>query len=249
MMRSSNPTLLGNPFSTLVRGSQSDVMTMSGTIWKSGILLLLTFFSATYVWSLFLQANGHFDAISGYLYGGVFGGMIAALVTTFKKEWAPYTAPAYAVLEGLFLGGISAVFQAAYPGIIFQALTLTFATAWAMLVAYRFGWMEASEPFKRGVIAATGGICLAYLCGMVLSFFGVQLSFLYGNGLFGIFFSIVVVGIAAMNLIIDFDFIERGSRVGAPKYMEWYGAFALMVTLVWLYVEMLRLLSKINSRR
>ena len=172
-----------------------------------------------------------------------------ALATTFKKEWAPVTAPAYALLEGLALGGISAIFELRYPGVALQAVALTFAVLGVMLLAYRSGLVKATEKFKLGVVAATGAIFLVYLAGFVLSFFGIQMGFLYGNSLLSIGVSGVIVVVAALNLVLDFDLIETGVRQGAPRRMEWYAGFALMVTLVWLYLEMLRLLSKINSRR
>ena len=170
------------------------------------------------------------------------------MVTIFKQEWAPVTAPLYAFCEGFFLGGISSVFEASFPGIAIQATSLTLGTLVAMLAAYSSGYVRATEGFKLGVIAATGGIALVYFAAIILSFFGVSLSFVYGGGAFGIGFSLFVVVIAALNLVLDFDLIENGVRRGAPKYMEWYCSFALMVTLIWLYIEFLRLLAKARSR-
>ena len=178
----------------------------------------------------------------------VSGGLILALVTTFKKEWAPVTAPLYALVEGFFLGAISAMYELRFDGIVFQAVALTFGTLGALLLAYRSGLIKATENFKLGVVAATGGIFLIYLVTFVLGFFGVNVPFVHESGLLGIGFSLFVVVVAALNLVLDFDFIESGVDAGAPKYMEWYGAFGLMVTLVWLYVEFLRLLSKLQSR-
>jgi uncharacterized YccA/Bax inhibitor family protein len=159
------------------------------------------------------------------------------------------TAPIYAALEGLALGGISAVFESRYPGIVSQAVFLTFGTLAALLIAYRSGWIKATENFKLGVVAATGGIFFVYLISFVLSFFGVSIPLIHGSGVFGILFSLFVVVIAALNLVLDFDFIEQGAEQGAPKYMEWFAAFGLMVTLIWLYLEILRLLSKLQQRR
>jgi uncharacterized YccA/Bax inhibitor family protein len=159
------------------------------------------------------------------------------------------TAPIYAALEGLALGGISAVFESRYPGIVSQAVFLTFGTLAALLIAYRSGWIKATENFKLGVVAATGGIFFVYLISFVLSFFGVSIPLIHGSGVFGILFSLFVVVIAALNLVLDFDFIEQGAEQGAPKYMEWFAAFGLMVTLIWLYLEVLRLLSKLQQRR
>jgi uncharacterized YccA/Bax inhibitor family protein len=181
--------------------------------------------------------------------GGLVGGFVVALVTIFKKTWSPFTAPLYALLEGLALGGISAVFEKTYHGIAVQAVGLTLGVLFVMLLAYKTGLIRATQGFKIGVIAATGGIAVFYLVEMVLSFFfHFQFSAINGGSFLGIAFSLFVVVIAALNLVLDFDMIETGVRGGAPKYMEWYGAFGLMVTLIWLYLEMLRLLAKANRR-
>ncbi len=176
------------------------------------------------------------------------GGMVTAFVTIFKKNWAPLTAPLYALLEGLVLGGISAVFEKTYPGIAVQAVGLTFGTLFVLLLAYKSGIIRATQRFKTGVIAATGGIAVFYLVAMLLGFFHVSVGVLYSSSPWGIAFSLFVVIIAALNLVIDFDMIESGVGMGAPRYMEWYGAFGLMVTLIWLYLEILRLLSKARRR-
>ena len=176
------------------------------------------------------------------------GGFVVALVTAFKKEWSAITAPLYAVLQGLFIGGLSAQLETMYPGIVIQAAGLTFGTLFSMLIVYQTGLIRATENFKIGVMAATGGIAIFYLVTMVLSFFGVQVSFMYSNSWLSIGISLFVIAIAALNFIIDFDFIEQGASQDVPKYMEWYGAFAMMVTLVWLYIEFLRLLSKVRQR-
>jgi uncharacterized YccA/Bax inhibitor family protein len=181
------------------------------------------------------------------LWTGVIGGLIFCLITSFKSEWAPITAPIYALLEGLVIGGLSAFFEMAYPGIVVQAAGLTFGTLFVMLMAYKSGLIQATEKFKLGVIAATGGIALLYLVSLVMSMFGKPIGFIHEGGTFGILFSGFVVVIAALNLVLDFDFIRQGSEQGAPKYMEWYGAFALIVTLVWLYLEILRLLAKLRK--
>jgi uncharacterized YccA/Bax inhibitor family protein len=180
--------------------------------------------------------------------GGLVGGFICAMVTVFKKEWSPVTAPIYALLEGLVLGGLSAVVDLRYPGIAMQAVALTFGTLFVLLLAYRSGMIKVTQKFRLGIIAATGGIMVFYLLEMALGFFGIHFIAVNGSGPIGIGFSLLVVGIAALNLVLDFDFIEQGVQYGAPKYMEWYGAFGIMVTLVWLYLEILRLLSKMRSR-
>jgi uncharacterized YccA/Bax inhibitor family protein len=186
--------------------------------------------------------------VAPWMLGGLFGGFIVGLVTIFKKEWSPVTAPVYALLEGLALGGISAVFELRYPGIGIQAVSLTFGTLFVLLLAYSSGWIKVTDKMRLGIVAATGGIAVFYLLQMVLGFFGVHFTTINGSGPIGIGFSLVVVAIASLNLILDFDFIEQGVKIGAPKYMEWYGAFGIMVTLVWLYLEILRLLSKMRSR-
>jgi uncharacterized YccA/Bax inhibitor family protein len=183
-----------------------------------------------------------------WVFGGLIVGAISALVICFKQTWAPTLAPVYALAEGLFLGGVSASFEAQYPGIVIQAVAGTFGTMAALLLAYQSGLIRATENFKLGIVAATGGICFVYLISMIGSLFGFPIPFIHSAGPIGIGFSVVVVVIAALNLVLDFDFIENAAERGAPKYLEWYGAFALMVTLVWLYLEILRLLAKLNSR-
>jgi uncharacterized YccA/Bax inhibitor family protein len=173
---------------------------------------------------------------------------VFALITIFKKTAAPVTAPLYAASEGLFLGAISAIFEMIYPGIVMQAVGLTFGTLFALLLAYKSGLIKPTENFKLGVAAATGGVFMFYMVTMLMGFMGVDTSFMRGSGLMSIGISAVVVVIAAMNLVLDFDFIEEGSEQALPKYMEWYAAFGLMVTLIWLYVEILHLLSKLRSR-
>lgn len=248
-MRSSNPALISNPFSGFGVVSESNSMTVRGTVNKTVILLLLVVLPAAWVWRQFFLAGQNPAAVQGWMMAGLFGGFILSLVTIFKKNWAPMTAPLYAVAEGLFLGGISGIFEKSYPGIVTQAVSLSIATLLVMLVSYQAGWIRPTERFRWGVVAATGAIALVYIVSMVLGFFSINVPFMTGSGLFSILFSVFVVGIAALNFILDFDFIEQGSRGGVPKYMEWYGAFALMVTLIWLYIEILRLLSKINDRR
>jgi len=242
MMRSGNPALKGEVFTAVRAKSASDVMTIQGTTNKSLILLGLAMLTAYWAW-----VNP--QASAPLLFPAVIGGFIVAIATVFKKEWSPITAPLYAVLEGVVLGAISLVFEKTYPGIVMQAIGLTFGVLFSLLLAYKSRLIKVTENFKLGVFAATGGIALFYLVSMVASLFGARFSIIFGNGLFAIGFSVFVVVIAAMNLVMDFDFIEKGAEAGAAKYMEWYGAFGLMVTLVWLYLEILRLLAKLQSRR
>ncbi len=251
MIRSGNPALKESTFLDLGSGTvvsrDGGAMTLNGTVNKTGVLLLLCVLTAAFAWNQVSSEAGIVNA-GPYVWGGAIGGLILALITTFKKTWAPITAPMYALVEGFFLGAISAMFELRFPGIVFQAVLLTFGTLFALLFAYRSGLIKATENFKLGVVAATGGIFLVYLATIVLGFFGINIPMIHENGLVGIAFSLFVVVIAALNLVLDFDFIENGVEQGAPKYMEWYGAFGLMVTLVWLYIEFLRLLSKLQSR-
>lgn len=249
MIRSANPALSGKTFTEYAGiAERAERMTVQGTVNKTGILLFLTFLAAAWVWNKFFTAENP-AAVMPYLWGGALGGFVLALVTVFKKNWAAFTSPVYALLEGLFLGALSAFMEARYPGIVIQAVGLTFGTLFALLMAYKSRLIRATENFKLGVVAATGGIFLVYMATMVLGFFGVAIPYIHGSGVIGIGFSLFVVVIAALNLVLDFDFIESGAAAGAPKYLEWYGAFALMVTLIWLYIEILRLLAKLRSRR
>ena len=240
-MRTGNPALTGNTFTRVDSYGTTDTMTIQGTTNKSFILLFLLLFSASWVWSdaaklapLFLPA--------------LIGGFVISMVTIFKKEWAPVTAPIYALLEGVILGGISAIMERSYPGIVIQAVGLTFGTLFALLLIYKTRIIKVTDNFRLGVFAATGGIALYYLVSIILGFFKIQAPMIYDSGIMGIGFSVFVVIIAALNLVLDFDYIEKASQSNVPKYMEWYGAFALMITLVWLYLEILRLLSKTRRR-
>jgi len=247
LIKTSNPALNINSFR--IDGAVSgEAMTLTGTVNKTGILLICVVATAAWSWNRFFHAPAS-ETVLPMVGIGAIGGFIFALVTIFKKEWSPVTAPIYALLEGLALGGISAMFELRYHGIAIQAVGLTFGTLLVLLIAYRSGLIRVTEKFKLGVVAATGGIAVLYLIEFVLGFFGVHFAAINGSGLLGIGFSVVVVIVASLNLILDFDFIESGVNGGAPKYMEWYGAFGLMVTLIWLYLEILRLLAKLNSRR
>ncbi len=254
LLKTSNPALGENTFRSVPGGPYGRMidatarMTLSGTVNKTGILLLCALATAAWTWNDFLQTRDISD-IAGRLMIGTFGGLIFAFVTIFKKEWSAVTAPIYALLEGMVLGGVSAMFDLRYPGIAIQAVSLTFGTLLVLLLAYRSGLIRVTQKLRLGIVAATGGIMLFYLAEMLLGFFGIRFMTVNGAGPIGILFSLFVVGIAALNLVLDFDFVEQGVSYGAPKYMEWYGAFGIMVTLVWLYLEIIRLLSKLNSRR
>jgi uncharacterized YccA/Bax inhibitor family protein len=250
-MRSGNPVLGENTFLDVGSGrvvtGDSQSMTINGTVNKTGLMLVMLLVAAAFTWSKFTGPQS-MPQVLPWLMTGAIGGFVVALITVFKKTWAPVTAPVYAVLEGLFLGGISAMMEVRFPGIVMQAVVLTFGVLFALLATYRSGLIKATENFKLGVVAATGGICLLYLASFVMSFFGKSFGFLHDSSWLSIGFSAFVVVIAALNLVLDFDFIEKGVEHGAPKYMEWYAGFGLIVTLVWLYLEILRLLSKLQSR-
>ncbi|MFA5068633.1 MAG: Bax inhibitor-1/YccA family protein [Candidatus Omnitrophota bacterium] len=240
-MRSGNPTLRDNVFSQLSNAGAYNAMTVQGTVNKSFLMALLVVFSASLVWN-------RPSAAAGLLLPSLAVGFIIALVTVFKKEYAPYTAPIYALTQGVVLGAVSAFFEKSYPGIVIQAVGLTISTLICMLIAYKTGIINPTQRFRLGIIAATGGIALFYLTGLIMSFFGFNMGIIHSSTPIGIAFSAVVVIVAALNLVIDFDFIVKGAAYNAPGYMEWYGAFALMVTLIWLYLEILRLLSKTRNR-
>ena len=247
-MRTGNPALNAKTFTGFDEiADETYVMTIQGTVNKTALMLLLVIISAAWTWGLFFK-SGNISAVMPWVLGGSIGGLVVAMITVFKKEWAPVTAPIYSVLEGLALGGISSVFEAQYPGIVMQAVALTFGTLFCLLAAYRSGLIKATENFKLGIVAATGGIMLVYLATILLGFFGVRMPYIHESGAIGIGFSVFVVIIAALNLVLDFDFIESGAESRAPRFMEWYAAFGLMVTLIWLYLEILRLLAKTRSR-
>ena len=243
-MRTSNPALNAKTFERFGPIAAGEGMTIEGTVNRTGFLLLLLTATATYTW---MQTFAGVP-IGGYLWTGLLGGFVVALITIFKPTWAPITAPVYAALEGLALGALSAMLEATYHGIVIQAVALTFGTLFALLIVYRAHLIPVTQKFKLGVAAATGGIAIFYLVAMGLSFWGIRIPFLHEGSALGIGFSLFVVVIASLNLVLDFDFIEQGAEHGAPKFMEWYGAFGLMVTLIWLYLEILRLLGKLRSR-
>ena len=252
-MRTSNPALNDKVFTRATMAGET--MTLSGAVNKTFILLVLVMFGASYTWKLFYTQVAHAgpqaaaQAVMPWMITGLVAGFIVAIVTIFKQSWAPVTAPAYAILEGLALGGISAFFEAQFPGIVIQAVALTLGTLFALLTVYRLGIIRATENFRLGVVAATGGIALVYMISLFgRMIFGWQMPLIHESGPMGIAFSLFVVVIAALNLVLDFDFIEKGDGV-APKYMEWFAAFGLVVTLVWLYLEILRLLSKLRSNK
>ena len=247
-MRTANPALSSSTFTDIAPAATSaERMTIEGTVHRTALLLAICLFTAAWMWQR-VGTVTDIGALTPWMIGAALGGFAVAIVTVFKKQWAAYTGPLYAALEGVFLGAVSAFFEMQYPGIVVQAVALTFGTLACLLLAYRTGLIKVTENFRLGVFAATGAIMLIYLVSFALSFFGIAVPYIHGNGIIGIIFSLVVVGVAALNLVLDFDFIEQGAAQGAPKYMEWYAAFGLIVTLVWLYLEILRLLAKLQSR-
>ena len=261
-MRTSNPVLKDDVFASAASFAPGQVMTVQGVVNKSLILLALLTGAAVWLWTTSMpqilpgmgmeavaaQVSGSMARIMPFMMVGGILGLVLALVTVFKKEWAGFTTPAYAVCEGLVLGGLSAIFELKFPGIVMQAVALTFGTLFCLLMAYKTGIIRVTEKFRLGVFVATAAIGLVYLVSFVLGFFHIAVPFMVGSSLVSIGFSLFVVGIASLNLVLDFDFIEQGAQSGAPKYMEWFGAFGLMVTLVWLYMEILQLLAKLRGR-
>ena len=244
--KSRNPALGIEVFNkTAVGNSPSQSMTIEGTVNKCGFLGLVTFVSALITWNTFQHTYGY-NGIQQYVIGGSILGFVVALIIIFNKTTAPYLAPVYCALQGLAVGGLSLIMESVFPGIVIQALILTFSILFSLLFLYKFRIIKATENFKLIVGSATAGIAIAYLLSFVGGFFGFNLPFIHDNSIGGILFSVFVVIIAALNLVVDFDFIEHGAETNAPKYMEWYGAFGLMVTIIWLYLEILRLLGKLR---
>lgn len=241
MFRSGNPTLNEKLFQQAGTSTvpQEGAMTVNGTVNKIGILFLLLLLGASISW---------YQPSMTFVWLGALGGFVVAIVTVFKKEWSPITAPLYAGLEGLFLGAISMMYASAYGGIVFNAVVLTLGIFAAMFITYRSGLIKVTQRFRMGIVAATGGIALVYVASIIMGFFGTDLSLVSGTGTWGIGFSLIVVVVAALNLVLDFDLIDKGAQHNAPKYFEWYTAFGLIITLVWLYLEILRLLAKLQRR-
>ena len=250
LFKSGNPALGEKVFERSSSQPYGEVMTINGTLQKFGILFMLTIAMAGLAWKMFASGKD----ITTLMWGSVFGALIVALVMAFKMQWAPLLAPIYALLKGFAVGTISAFYNFAFadiaPNIITQAVTITFGVVVAMYLLYNFKIIRATETFKSVVITATVGLFFFYMIALVLRmpFIGIDIPFIHEGSTFGIIFSLVVVGLAALNLILDFDMIEQGAKRGAPKFMEWYGAFGLLVTIVWLYLEILRLLSKFARR-
>ena len=247
--KSGNPALNEKNFEkTIHPGSNAGVMTEKGTINKFGMLMILVLASASFTW----KAAAEGVNVMPWIIGSAIGGLVVALVLAFKPIWASILAPVYALVEGVFVGGISAYYSDAFsqiaPNIVMQAVGITFGVVLAMFALYHFGVIKPTQKLRAILFTATAGVAIFYLLAFVLRFFNIEMPLIHSSGTWGIVFSLAVVGIAALNLIFDFDMIERGSAMGAPKYMEWYGAFGLLVTIIWLYIEILRLLSKLSRR-
>lgn len=244
-MRTSNPAFNENLLGHFDYASpRSTVMTVQGTVAKS--LLLLTILMATAGWTWVNVSTGEWNP--AVIFAGFLGGAILAFVTIFWQKAAPWTSPFYAALEGVALGGVSYFIDQKYPGIAIQAVMVTGMLTFIMLFLYGTRMIQVTGKVAGAIVACTGALCLVYILSMVLSLFGTTIPFIHSAGPIGIAFSVFVVGLAAFNLLLDFDFIERGAEYNLPKYMEWYGAFGLMLTLVWLYMEVLRLLRKLQDR-
>jgi uncharacterized YccA/Bax inhibitor family protein len=242
-MRSSNPALREDVFSA-TRLDGGGTMTVNGTVNKTGLLLILALVTASASWVLGSGGSG----AAVWAIGASLAGLAVAIATIVRPRWSPITGPIYALVEGVVLGVVSMWFEASYPGIAIQAVALTFGVLGAMLVLYKTRVIKVTRRFRTGVLAATLAIAAVYLVALVLGLFGVRVPLLNDTGPMGILISLAIVTVAALNLVLDFDLIERGARSGAPAYMEWYAAFGLLVTLVWLYLELLRLLAKLRSR-
>ena len=257
LFKTSNPALREDTFTKLSNsqyGSGSgiitdaaDRMSLSGTVNKTGLLLICCLASALWTWHLFLPERS-IEAVTPWMFLGLIAGFILAIITIFAPKAAPFTSPLYALAEGLALGGFSAMLEVRYPGIAIQAVSLTFGTLFVLLFLYSSHIIKVTDKLRLGIVAATGGIAIFYLIEMVLGFFNIHFTTINSSSPIGIGFSVFVVIIAALNLVLNFDMIDRGVQAGAPKYMEWYGAFGIMVTLVWLYLEILILLTKTRGR-
>jgi len=249
--KTSNPTLGEKIIKDYAFAATDGAMTVQGTINKIALLLALVIAGAVFTWAKTMSGveTGSVVGVQGWMIGGSISAFILALIITFKKNLAPILSPVYAICEGLCLGALSAYFEVMFPGLVMRAVLLTFSVLFGMLFMYKVQIIKVTQRFRAIVLAATVGIALAYLISFILNLFGVNMGFILGGGSFGLIISLVVVAVAALNLVLDFDFIEKGTEAGLPSFFEWYGAFGLMVTLIWLYIAILRLLATIASNR
>ena len=250
--KSSNPTLKESIFEkTSQDAAYSGVMTVGGTVTKTFLLLGMTVLAGAYTWKMVYGAIDQ-ASVMPWMWGGLIAGFVLALIISFAPKTAPYLSLFYAVAEGFFLGAISGLFETMFadkfPGIVITAVGITMLTMFVMLFLYQARIIRVTEKFRSVIIIATVSVFAFYLISIALRLFGVDVGPLHGSSLLSIGISIVIVVIAALNLLLDFDFIEKGAEARAPKYLEWYAAFGLMVTLIWLYLEILKLLAKISSR-
>jgi uncharacterized YccA/Bax inhibitor family protein len=228
-------------------GARSDTMTVNGTVWATAALLVLVILAGVWGWNQ-VDVTAESVSLPGWIFPVVLGALGVAILTIFKPDLARFTSPVYALLEGAFLGAISGLYNAAYDGIVIQAVGLTIGVFAVMLFLFATRIVKVTEKLRMGIVAATGAVMLVYVANLILSLFDAEVPFLHDTGPLGIGISLVIVAIAAFNLLLDFDFVERGVAAGAPAKMEWYAAFGLLVTIVWLYLELLRLLAKLQSR-
>ena len=249
--KTSNPTLGEKIIKDYAFAATDGAMTVQGTINKIALLLALVIAGAVFTWAKTMSGveTGSVVGVQGWMIGGSLSAFIFALIITFKKNLAPILSPVYAICEGLCLGALSAYFEVMFPGLVMRAVLLTFSVLFGMLFMYKVQIIKVTQRFRAIVLAATVGIALAYLISFILNLFGVNMGFILGGGSFGLIISLVVVAVAALNLVLNFDFIEKGTEAGLPSFFEWYGAFGLMVTLIWLYIAILRLLATIASNR
>lgn len=250
--KTSNPTLGEKIIKDYAFAATDRAMTVQGTINKIALLLALVVGAAAFTWGKVMtniDGAGVITGVNGWMTGGCLSAFVLAIVISFKKEWAPFLSPVYAVCEGLCIGALSAFFEVMFPGLVMRAVLLTFSVLFAMLFLYKTRIVRVTQRFRTIVLAATIGIAFAYLISFIIGLFGVNMNFMYGGGSLGIIISLVIVAVAALNLALDFDFIEKGAESNLPSYFEWYGAFGLMVTLIWLYIEILRLLAIVANRK
>lgn len=246
MIRSSNPAFRERTFENATALPGEGVMTVNGTAWKTLVLLAVAVFSGSYPWGAIM--DGRLHVMMPALITGLIGGLVLAFVTIFKPHLARWTAPVYAALQGLFLGAVTAMYHLQYAGLPAMAVLLTVGVFLTMLLVYRSGLIQVTDKFRMVLVSAIAGIMALYLATILLSFVGINMPVIRDATPMGIGFSVVVVVIASLALLLDFDLVDRGVKGHAPAHMEWYGAFALMVGLVWLYLEILRLLSKLQRR-
>lgn len=249
--KTSNPTLGKGIIDRFAFAATDRAMTVQGSINKTAMLLALVVAGAAFTWSKVMTAveGGVAVGINGWMIGGSVAGFILAIIISFRQNLAPVLSPIYAICEGLFIGAASAYFEVMFPGLVLRAVLLTFSVMFALLFLYKMRIVKATQRFRTILMAATAGICIAYLVTFIMGLFGLKMNFMFGGGSLGLIVSLGVVAVAALNLVLDFDFIENGAESSLPAYFEWYGAFGLMVTLVWLYIEILRLLAIIAGRR